>query len=238
MDLQIAIHGFLADASGLHTSRIDPSDQVRDGGLEAVGDRCEVALVLGDQLPAGLVGEVVGKGEDTGRQWVHRVGSDLATTGDSGPDSATGALSQAPRCAISWRWKGADSVPSAFPPGSVLLAVRPPCAPSSTDRPNVPRSRSDRRHVALRTAADVDSRCLRLAGAGHVDSRHGGEQDRHLPHPSASADWNRLQGVGVRTPQPEPPSIEVARADRPADCGWVQRRPSVPAATLCGGLHP
>ena len=63
MDLQVAVHRLLADATGCLALGSEPIGQVRDRLLEALRDGSEVLLVAVDQRRFGLGGEALGQVE-------------------------------------------------------------------------------------------------------------------------------------------------------------------------------
>jgi hypothetical protein len=70
MDLEVAIHGLLADAAGRLALGIEALGQLGDRLLEAGGNCGEVPIVIGDQGRLGLGGEMVGQVEGAGGQGI------------------------------------------------------------------------------------------------------------------------------------------------------------------------
>src|SRR5699024_6713203 len=63
-DVGVALDRLRAATGGVAAARVQARGEVMDRGFEGVGDRGEVLLVGGDQRRGGLVGEVVGEGEN------------------------------------------------------------------------------------------------------------------------------------------------------------------------------
>ena len=65
-DVGVALDGLRAAAGRVAAAGVQAVGQVGEFPVEGVGDGGEVTLVVGDVRRVGLVGEVVGEGEDAG----------------------------------------------------------------------------------------------------------------------------------------------------------------------------